>query len=139
MADIHGTIHAPILKLIAQEVLALVKSDYALRALQGAQAPQACYFDRQTLGAGSFVNIPYAITQARSGGNEIFTSLVVTFDTASGLGFYRVDGQDPTTTVGIEIPAGGGILQINGHNNIKNFAMINQAATTLPFARVLYK
>lgn len=130
-----GIIHAPILSRIAEEVYSLIKNDAALRKIQGANAPRAYYFDRQTGITGTAV---YTITEAKSG-NEIFSSMIIQFDTASGAGFYRIDGQNPTATVGFEVPAGGGILQINGHDNIKNFALIAQGASTLLFARYLYK
>jgi hypothetical protein len=130
-----GVIHAPILARIAEEVYSLIKNDAALRKIQGTNAPRAYYFDRQAAVTGTTV---YTITEAKSG-SEIFSSMVVQFDTASGAGFYRIDGQNPSATVGFEVPAGGGILQINGHDNIKNFALIAQAASTLVFSRYLYK
>jgi hypothetical protein len=111
-----GIIHAPILARIAEEVYTLIKSDAALRKIQGTNAPRAYYFDRQAAVTGNTI---YTITQAKSG-NEIFSSMIIQFDVASGGGFYRIDGQDPSATVGFEVPAGGGILQINGHDNIKH-------------------
>lgn len=136
MSEIKGTLHAPVIARIAEEVLLLIKSDATLRKVQGANAPQASYFDRQVgLASGTI----YTITQALSG-NEIFSSLVVTFDVASGAGFYRVDGQSGTLpTVGVEVPAGGGILTIMGHDNIRNFVLTAQTGQTLTFARYLYK
>lgn len=138
MTDIRGTIHAPIVGLIAQEILALVKSDYGLRALQGLNAQQACYFDQPFGGVTG--NTTYHVEPFTAPtGPEIFTSLVITFDTGSGSGRYRNDGIDPTASRGHQIPAGGGILTITGHPNIARFGMIAEAGQTLLFARNLYK
>lgn len=137
MSDIKGTLHAPILARIAQEVLSLIKSDYGLRALQGVNAQQACYFDQPT--GGITGNTVYHINEAFSGTGEIFSSLVITFESGSGAGRYRVDGIDATAAIGHDVPAGGGIVTITGHPNIARFALIAQAGQTLLFARNLYK
>jgi hypothetical protein len=129
-----GIIHAPILSRIAEELYAFIKSDAALRKIQGANAPQAYYFDRQTALATLYTNV-----QARSGNGEIFSTLMINFDVASAGGFWRIDGTDATATTGVEIPAGtGGILTIQGHDNIKNFSMITSGAG-LTFSRYLFK
>jgi hypothetical protein len=133
MADAQGVIHAPIVARIAEEIYALIKSDAALRRIQGANAPQAYYFDRQIALATL-----YTIVQARSGNGEIFSTLVINFDVASAAGFWRIDGVDASATTGVEIPAGGGILTIQGHDNIKNFSMITSGAG-LTFSRYLFK
>lgn len=129
-----GTIDAGILRTIARELLVLLRSDAALREVQGINAPRASYFDRPAGGVTG--NTVYTIAQAQQ---EVFSSLVITFDQASGLGFYRIDGVAASPTVGVEIPAGGGILTIQGSDNIKGFSMAAQAAQTLLFARYLYK
>ena len=135
MTSIAGTIHAPIIGMIAQEILALVKNDYALRALQGINAQQACYFDQRSI-TGATV---YHIDEAFIGTGEVFSSVVLTFDTLSGSGRYRVDGVDPTATTGHQVPSGGGILTITGHPNVARFGMQAEAGQTLIFARNLYK
>lgn len=136
MASISGKLDTPILSVIAREILALVKSDSELRALQGANAPRAYYF-----GAGTITNAAaVVINEARSGVGQIFYQLVIVFDTTSGAGNYRIDGPDATAALGggIPIPAGGGTLVITGHDNIRNFSIIAQGATTMPFARYLF-
>lgn len=130
-----GTIKAPILRTIALEVLALIKSDAELRRIQGLNAPRAAYFDQQTLAAGT---VPYTIVQARGAG-QVFSSLVITFETVSGSGYYRLDGMTATPTTGVEIPSGGGILVITGHDNIAGFSMTPKAANSLIFSRYLYQ
>lgn len=127
-----GVIDAGVLRTIALELLVLLRSDAKLRELQGINAPRASYFDRQSI-TGANV---YTIAQAQQ---ETFSSLVITFDQASGLGNYRVDGTPASPTVGVEIPAGGGILTIQGSDNIKGFSMVARAAATLTFARYLYR
>ena len=137
MTKITGQIDAPILATIAREVLALIKSDAALREIQGSNAARACYF-----GAGTVTNAAaQVINEANSGTSEIFYQLVVVFDVTAGAGNYRIDGPAPTAALGggIPIPSGGGTLTITGHDNIRNFSMIAQGATTMPFARYLFK
>lgn len=135
MPDFSGTIDAPVLKTLAKELLVLLRSDQRLREVQGLNAPRACYFDRSSITG----NTLYTISQALSGTGEIFSSMSITVDQASGLGFYRLDGVAATPTVGVEIPAGGGLITISGHDNIRGFSMIAQAAATLTFSRYLFK
>jgi len=137
MGNAAGTINAPILSTIAQELLALMRSDAALRELQGLNASRACYF-----GAGIVTNAAaQVINEANSGTGEVFYQLVVVFDVTAGAGNYRIDGPAATAPLGggLPIPAGGGTLTITGHDNIRNFSMIAQGATTMPFARYLFK
>jgi len=135
--DLKGKVVAPILSTIAREVLALIRSDAALREIQGANAPRACYF-----AAGTVTNAAaQTIVEANSGTGEIFYQLVVVFDVTAGPGNYRIDGPPATAALGggLPIPTGGGTLTITGHDNIRNFSMIAQGATTMPFARYLFK
>jgi len=137
MPDLRGTVQAPILSVIAKEVLALIRADAALRQIQGANAARACYF-----GSGSITNAAaVGINEARAGTGEIFYQLVIIFDITAGAGNYRIDGPDPTTALGggIPVPSGGGTLTITGHDNIRNFSIIAQGAAALPFARYLFK
>jgi hypothetical protein len=134
--EFQGKIFAPVLNAIARELLALMRSDAALRELQGANAARACYFDAQTLGSTT----EYTITQARSG-SEIFYQLVIMFHETAGRGNYRLDNATlgTGTVAGIPIPSGGGQLVITGNDNIRNFSMLAEAGQTLPFARYLFK
>ena len=135
MAEFQGKIDAPILTVIARELLALINSDASLRKIQGANAPRACYFTAGTVTNAAVVNI----VEAASGNGEIFYQLVIVFDVSAGAGMFRIDGPAPTTTVGVPIPSGGGTLTITGYDNIRNFQMIAQTATAMPFARYLFK
>jgi len=135
MSSLTGKINAPILGMIARELLALIKSDAALREVQGANAPRACYFTNGTL----TTPVVQGIVQAASGTGEIFYQLVIVFDSAAGAGRYRIDGPDPTAAVGHQFPAGGGQLVITGMDNITRFRMIASTATTCPFNYTLFK
>jgi hypothetical protein len=130
-----ATIEAGVIRTIALELLILLRSDARLRELQGINAPRAAYFDRRSITGAGAANT-YKINEAQQ---EIFSSLVITFDQASGAGSYRVDGIDALPLTGVEIPAGGGILTIQGSDNIRGFSMVARAAATLTFARYLYK
>ena len=134
MSTLTGKIVAPILVTIAKEVLALIKSDAALREIQGANAARACYFAAVSSAAIQVIN------EANSGTSEIFYQLVLVFDPTSGAGNYRIDGTPAQAAVGggHAIPAGAGTLTITGHDNIKNFSLIAQGAA-LVFTRVLFK
>lgn len=129
-----AVIDAGVLRTIALELLVLLRSDAKLRELQGINAPRAMYFDRPTGGVTG--NAVYTIREAQQ---ETFSSLVIVFDQASGAGFYRIDGTPASPTVGVDIPAGGGTLTIQGSDNIKGFSMAARAAATLTFARYLYR
>lgn len=138
MSDFKGTIAAPILSSIAKEVLALIRNDAELRKLWSLNAPRACYFDSGTLTNAA----PQVILEANSGNGEIFYQLAVIFDITAGAGNYRIDGPPAAAAVpagGNPIPSGGGTLIITGHDNIRNFSMIAQGATTMPFTRMLFK
>jgi len=137
MPSVSGVIDAPILSVIAKEVLALIRSDAALREIQGANASRACYF-----ASGTITNAAaQVINEANSGTGEIFFQLVIVFDITSGAGNYRIDGPAPQAALGtgLPIPSGGGTLTITGHDNIRNFSIIAQGATSMPFARYLFK
>lgn len=136
--DFVGKITAPILTTIAREILALVKNDAELRKIWSLAAPRACYF-----ASGTVTNAaPQVINEANSGNGEVFYQLAVVFDITAGAGNYRIDGPAAAAAVpagGIPIPSGGGTLIITGADNIRNFSMIAQGATTMPFARMLFK
>jgi hypothetical protein len=135
LSNFSGTIDAPILSVIAKEVFALLKSDARLRELQANNAPRASYGQAGTATSAAET----VINEARSGNGETFAQLMITFDSTSGAGRYRLDGTPATAAVGLEIPAGGGTIIITGMDNIKGFSMIAQGATTMPFFRYLFK
>lgn len=136
--DIVGKIRAPILKLIVDEVAALLKNDAALRDIQSQNAQRACYGD-QPAGGVTGTTI-YVIVQAQSGA-EHFYSLVITFGPTSGTGRYDLGAGLIATPAGdaVSIPAGGGVLTIIGHDNIRNFRMVAETGQTLLFSRYLFK
>lgn len=130
-----------IAKAVAQ-LAALLRSDAGLRAIQGANAQQAKYFDQPGVfsSVGSVAvtaAIVYRIVEMDRQ-NVTPALLVLVFDAASGAGRYRVDGPDPTPTIGVSVPAGGVVLQIPGIDNIRNFRLMAEAGQTLTFARYLF-
>lgn len=136
--ELKGTVDAPILSVIAKEILAQIRNDAALRELWSKNAPQACYSEGGTLTNAAV----QAISQAFPGNGETFYQLVIGFDVSAGPGNYRMDGINPTVTPGtggMPIPSGGGVLVITGHENIRGFRMVAQSATTMPFFRMLFK
>lgn len=138
MADFEGVIKAPVLSVIAQEVLALIKNDAALRKVWGLNAPRACYFASGTL----VTPTAQVINEANSGNGEVFFQLVVIYDPSAGAINFRIDGPPAAAAVpagGLAFPAGGGTLVITGNDNIRNFSHVAQGATTAPFTRVLFK
>lgn len=150
MADVFQ-IDAPGLAKIAAQVAAILRSDAGLRALQSQNASPSRYFDQPGVAGGSpslggvtgttaavTGNIVYSIQECKNRQGEIYASLILTFDAASGAGRFRIDGGDPTPTVGKQIPAGGVIIRIKGYENIRNFRLIAEAGATLTFARELF-
>lgn len=133
---------SPGIAKMAAQLAALLRQDASLRETQGRNAPQARYFDQpgvfSAIGSVAVTGaVVYSILQAQSG-SEVFSSLVLVFDATSGSGRYRIDGIAPTATIGVAIPAGGVALTIPGHDNIRNFKMIAEAAQTLQFSRYLF-
>lgn len=128
---------APGIKLLAEQLAAVLRQDADLRAVQAQNAPIAKYPDDQT-GAGVTGNTIYTITQATQNQIESFNALQVTFASGSGSGRYTIDGTTPTPTRGVPIPAGGVVLNIVGNTNIQRFQMIAEAGQTLLFFRYLF-
>lgn len=113
-----------------------------LRQLQAAGAPIASNFEQRGFqgnddGASTRVTAAevYRVSEAA---NKKFFQLVLTFDSGSGMGRYRIDGPDPTPTRGTAVPAGHSVLTITGSDNIKNFALIAEAGQSLTFTRNMF-
>jgi len=130
-------------RLVAQGAMAL-RQDTELRGIQSANAAVARYFDQPGVfsaqgGVGTPVTgaVVYQVQEAQSG-NEKFSSMLLTFDAASGAGRFRIDGGQVTPTVGQAIPAGGITILLEGWVNIKNFRLIAEAGATLTFSRTLF-
>lgn len=123
-------------KLVDQQALAL-RQDAELRAVQGANALQAKNFDQPAGGVTG--NTLYLITEAQIQSSQKWPLLILTFETASGSGRFRIDGGTPTPTQGTQIPSGGGFtLTIPGIEQIRNFRMIAEGGQTLLFSRYLF-
>lgn len=142
---------APGIAKIAAQVAAILRADSGLRALQSQNASPARYFDQPGVAGGSpglggitgttpaiTGNVVYEIQECKNRQGEIYASLILVFDGASGSGRFRIDGGAPTPTVGKQIPAGGIVVRITGYENIRNFKLIAEAGQTLTFARELF-
>ncbi len=125
---------APGLAKLAAQMAAILRADVGLRRLQGGNAPQCKIFTQATLTANAIVL--FSETQNQ---NVAYTSAIVMFQDTAGRGRFRIDGGLPSAAgAGFPIPAGGGILPINGINNILNFKMIAETGNTLDFAYGLF-
>ena len=103
-----------------------VQNDFALRRIQSANAPRALY--GQQIAVTDL--IPFLLPQAVAE-NTAFSFLVIVLDVTSGEGRYVLDGSQPSTTRGIEVPAGGQVIYIEGSDNIKNFRLIAKTGQAL--------
>ena len=131
MADIE--LDAPGLAKLTAQVAAALRLDAELRQLRSANEMLAQGFDPFNIAAGTH----YVINEARQKSQVKYAFLVLVFESGSGLGRFRLDGMPPTTTVGIEIPAGYSVYTIPGYQNIFNFDMTAQGATNVIGARYL--
>jgi hypothetical protein len=134
---------APGLAKLVGQLAALLRQDPELRAIQAANAPACRYFDQPgvftRVGSVSVTGtVVYQIQEAQNQQAETFAQLVLVFESTSGSGRYRIDGGQPSATVGTQIPAGGVVLTIPGQANIRNFKMMAEAAQTLVFSRMLF-
>lgn len=71
--------------------------------------------------------------------SDVFSTCIITFTETSGRGRYRIDGPNPTQTIGVQIPSGGGELTIIGAWNIRSFRVIGEAGQALNFTAQLFK
>jgi hypothetical protein len=140
MADFQ--LDAPGLAKIAAQVAMILRAGPDLRDLQGRNAALTKYFDQpgvfSNVGSVSVTgNVVYKIAEVQQRQGEIYSALVLVFETSSGSGRYRVDGPPPSPTVGSQVPAGGVVITIPGYESIRNFALMAEALQTLVFSRYL--
>lgn len=114
---------------LVEYLFKFVTSDMELRGIQAQNAPLAIGLQLSTV-----VDTAITVFDAAQSGQQKYSELVVIVESTSSAGRYTLDGSNPTTTRGIEIPAGGTVIQISGHLNIKNFKMIAAAAGSMPTA-----
>lgn len=125
---------APGIAKLAAQMAALLRQDVDLRRTQGGNAPQCKIFTQGTLTAAAIVTFAEAQNQ-----NVAYTSAIVMFQDTAARGRFRIDGGLPAASgTGFPIPAGGGILPINGIGNILNFRMIAETGGTLDYAYGLF-
>lgn len=72
-----------------------------------------------------------------------YTTALIMFDTASGAGRFRYDGQNPvaaaTAAAGLPIPAGGFQFRLTGALNIRSFRVIAEGGTNLNLSVMLHQ
>lgn len=127
MAPFEGQIDAVALAKIVQALSLFVSNDAALRGIQAINAPRCRYLIRQTV-----TTVPLGIPEAQA--NEKFAYMLYQVETVSGAGRYTPgNGANPDAAGvnGLEIPAGGTIITIEGAENIKNFRIIGATGATL--------
>lgn len=130
------TVQSTALAKMVDQLSAMLRQDARLRTEQAKNAPYATAFDDQT-GVGVSGNTVYLFQEAQTG-DRIFHSAALSFNAVSGSGRYRIDGPVPLPAVGMPIPAGGVVLNIVGHMNVRNFRMIAEAGQVLTFSRYLF-
>ena len=132
-SPISAVITADALRRMTEALEALVRQDAKLRVDQANVAPLAKFVTNFNAVAS------LRIEEAQSGG-QIFSGLTIFFFTTSGAGYYSISGgQAPSVSgpVGIEIPAGGAQIELQGFANIQAFRAIANGGT-LTGAYVLF-
>jgi hypothetical protein len=119
-------------KLVA-DLGKFVRNAADLRGIQAQNAPQATILNSMTVVAGAAaVRIP----EAQQGDNFAFMLLLV--ETTSGAGRYDPGTGQPATAVrGLEIPAGGAAIALDGATNIRQFSIFGSGALAVTY--VLFK
>jgi len=136
------TLDAPGLAKIAAQVAMILRAGPDLRDLQGRNAAVPKYFDQPGVftAVGSVTvtgSIVYKIVEVQQRQGEIYSALVLVFETGSGSGRFRIDGANVSPTVGSQVPAGGIVITIPGYEAIRNFQLMAEAGQTLVFSRYL--
>lgn len=117
----------PGLARLVEFIRLFVQNDFSLRKVQAANAPRAIYGQPITVTDAAVFRLPQAVAE-----NTAFSFMVVALDIASGSGRYTIDASNPTAAGrGIEVPAGGSVIYIEGSDNIKNFGLIGETGQTL--------
>lgn len=131
---LQGTISGPFLDETIRLLKELLSQDLEFRELRAQNAPLAVYYDQQSITGAT----QYIIEQAQAS-DQYFTEMLIVFDQTSGLGRYMLTAERAQPTRGFPIASGASFLSIVGQQNIRNFSLIAQAASTLVFSRVLFK
>lgn len=106
-----------------------VRNDFALRAVQARNAPQCAILAPMTLAAGGVSRIP----EAQGADEFAFMQFVV--ETTSGAARYDPGtGQPATASRGLEVPAGGTIISLEGATNIRQFSICAVGALNITYA-----
>jgi len=131
-----GALTGPFLDRVLEFLKELIGEPLKFREERAKNAPLAVYYDQPV--GGITGNTVYIINEAQSD-SEYFTEMLIVFESASGLGRYMLTAFRAQPATGFPIAAGASFLQVQGHQNIRNFSMIAQAGQTLLFSRILFK
>lgn len=125
---------------ILTALLGLVSLDDSVRAERSEVAERAVLFASATV-VGTAVTAMEVI--APDVITKTFTTALIMFDTSSGSGRFRYDGQNPLTAAaaasGLPIPSGGFQIVITGQLNIRSFRVIGEPAQTLNMSVMLHQ
>ncbi len=133
MTDFNAEVNAPGLAKLVADLAKFVRNDAELRAIQARNAPQASILNSMVVAAGApAVRIPEAQ------GMDEFAFMLVIVETTSGAGRYDPGtGQPATGARGLEIPAGGAAISLDGSSNIRFFSIFGTGALQVTY--VLFK
>lgn len=152
MAEVHGTLDAPVLAKILAVLEKIAENDARLRKGQSLNAPLASLMGNGTTINGQLDNSGASATltdtaivripEADSG--ETFYQLVFALQDTSGRSRYSITGTPPKSgavgaAAGVPVPGGGGFIVITGHQNIKRFAIIAEAGQSGNYMYQLFK
>ncbi len=130
-ADVTGQLQSAGLAQLVGDLGKFVRNAMDLRAIQARNAPQCAVLTNTPLvvAAGTVA----LIAEAQAADEFAFASIVV--ETTSGAGRYDPGmGLPPSATRGLEIPAGGTIINLDGAFNIRNFRIFGVGALNISYA-----
>jgi hypothetical protein len=130
MTDVAGQLQSPGLAQLVGDLGKLVRNAADLRAIQARNAPQCA-----VLNAMAVVALAAAVRIPEAQGMDEFAFALVVVETTSGAGRYDPGTGLPATAArGLEIPAGGTIISLEGATNIRQFSIFGSGALAITYA-----
>jgi hypothetical protein len=130
MSAVTGELQSSGVAQLVNDIGLFVRNNAKLRAEQARNAPQCAVLAAMAVVAGAAaVRIPEAQ------GSDDFAFAVIVVETTSGAGRYDPGQGNPATAArGLEIPAGGVIISIEGATNIRQFSVFGVGALAITYA-----
>lgn len=129
-----------LLRSILAKLAGLVSLDFDVRAERTLQAERGVLFVSSPVTAAAPVLLENVAPDVIV---KDFTTALICFDSGSGSGRYRYDGQSPlsaaTAAAGLPIPAAGFVITITGALNIRSFRVIGEPLQTLNMSIMLHQ